>query len=98
MFAEAVLVVTIDPSNITAKIFESVRLVCNTTGSGESTFVWEHDGSIIMTSNSTSQQDSLKINSVMPWHQGQYKCSVRSFYSSLNSYALATLILNGNCI
>jgi len=98
MFTESVLVVTIDPNNITVKIFESVTLVCNTTGSGELTFVWEHDGSIISTSNSTSQQDSLSINSVIPWHQGQYKCTVRLFYSSLSSYALASLTLNGNFI
>ena len=59
-------------------------------------FVWEHDDLAISTSSSTLQQNSLTIDSVLPQHQGQYKCTVTSSYSTLSSYGLATLHLNGN--
>ena len=89
------LTVTIDPNNFTAKIFERITFVCYATGARELSFTWEHNGSVIAISNSTSQQDSLIIDSIMPQHQGQYKCIVTSPYSSMSSYALATLNING---
>ena len=91
-------IVTVYPNNNAVKVFESVTFVCNTTGFGNLSFVWEHDGSVISTSNSTLQQDSLSIDPVLPQHQGQYRCTVTSSYSNLSSYALATLNLNGNFI
>ena len=90
--------VTINPNNITAKVFGSVAFTCYTTGFGNLSFVWEHDGSVISTSNSTQQQDSLSIDTVLPQHQGQYRCTVISSHSNLSSYALAALNLNGNFI
>ena len=98
MILASLLKATIDPNNVTAKVFESVTFVCSTTGIGDLSFVWEHDGSVIATSNSTSQQDFLNIDSIMPQHQGQYQCTVISSYSSLSSYAIATLNLNGNFV
>ena len=97
-FVVSSLTVTIDPNNITAKIFESVTFVCTATGSGDFLFTWEHDGSVILTSNSTVQQDSLSIDSILPQHQGQYKCTVTASYSSLvmSSDAFVMLNLNGN--
>ena len=83
---------------MTAKVFESVTFVCSTTETGDLSFVWEHDGSVIVTSNSTLKQNSLNIDSIMPRHEGQYKCTVISSYSSLISYALAILNINGNFI
>ena len=92
--------VTINPNNITGKVFGSVTFTCYTMGFGNLSFVWEHDGSAISTSNFTQQQDSLSIDPVLPQHQGQYRCIVTSSYSnlSLSSYALAILNLNGNFI
>ena len=86
----------IDPNNVTARMFESVTFICYTNESGDKSFTWEHDGLLISTSNSTSQQDSLIISSVLPQHQGQYKCAVKSSYSNLSSDAFASLNLNGN--
>ena len=98
MFLVPPLVVTVDPNNVTAKVFESVTFVCYTAGFGNLSFVWEHDGSVISASNSTVQQNSFTIDSVLPQHQGQYKCTVTSSYSTLSFFALATLNLNGNFI
>ena len=94
------LVVTIDPKNVTTKVFWSVTLTCYTNGFGDLLFVWEHDDSVISTSNSTLQQNSLTIDSVLPQHQGQYKCTViyTSFYKVLTSHAIATLSLNSKFI
>ena len=86
----------IRPNNATAKMFGGVTFICYTNVSGDKSFTWEHDGLLISTSNSTSQQDSLIISSVMPKHQGQYKCTVKSSYSNLRSNAFASLNLNGN--
>ena len=92
------ITVTIDPNIITAKVHGSVTFVCHTTVYGDFSFVWEHDDSVISISNSTLPQDSLSIDSVMPQHQGQYKCTVTASYSNLsvNSDAFAMLNLNGN--
>ena len=89
---------TINPNNITAKVFGSVTFVCHTTVYGDFSFVWEHGGSVISISNSTQPRDFLRIDSVMPQHQGQYKCTVTASYSNLsvNSDAFAVLNLNGN--
>ena len=96
LFLVPPLVVTIDPDTVIAKVFESVTFVCYATGLGDLSFVWEHDGSVITASNSTLQQNSLTIDSVLPQHQGQYKCTVTSSYSTLSSYELTTLKLTGN--
>ena len=97
MFLVSPITVTINPNNIAAKVFGSVTFVCHTTVYGNFSFVWEHDGSVISISNSTLPQDSLSIDSVMPQHQGQYKCTVTASYSKLpvNSTAFAMLNLNG---
>ena len=89
-------IVTINPSNIIVSLFEPVTFVCVAVGHGDLLFVWEHDDIVISTSNSTLQQNSLTIDSVLPQHQGQYRCTVTSSYSTLSSYGLATLRLNGN--
>ena len=96
LFLVPPLVVTIEPDTITAKVFGSVTFVCYTTGLGDLSFVWDHDGSAISISNSTLQQYSLIIDSVLPQHQDQYKCTVTSSYSTLSSYELATLMCNSN--
>ena len=96
LFLAPSLVVMIDPNNVTAKMFESVKFICYTNVSGGKSFTWEHHGLLISTSNSTSQQDSLIISSIMPKHQGLYKCTVKSSYSNLSSDAVASLNLNGN--
>lgn len=92
------LVVTVDPNNVTAKVYESVTFFCYTNGHGDLSFVWEYGDSVISISNSTLQQNSLTIDSVRPQNQGQYKCTVTLSYSTSSSYALATLNLNGNAI
>ena len=96
-FLVSSLVVTIDPNNVTTKVFWSVTFVCYTTGfgHGDLLFMWEHDDSAISASNSTLQQNSLTIDLVLPQHQGQYKCTV-TYASILSSDATATLNLNGN--
>ena len=96
LFLVPPLVVTIDPDTIIAKVFGSVTFICYTAGLGDLSFVWEHDGLVISTFNSTLQQSTLTIDSLLPQHQGQYKCIVTSSYSPLSSYGLATLSLNGN--
>ena len=98
LFLVPPLVVTIDPDTIIAKVFGSVTFVCYATGFGDLSFVWKHDGSVIATFNSTLQQNSLTIDSVLPQHQGQYECTVTSSHSTLSSYGLATLRLNGSFI
>ena len=88
------LVVTIDPNNVTTEVFKSITFVCYTNGSGDLSFVWEHGNTIISATNSTLQQNYLTIDSVLPRHQGQYKCTLSQ---SIMSYeAFATLNLNGN--
>ena len=86
--------VIIHPNNITGEIFESVQFTCYTTGFEDFSFVWEHDGSVISTSNSTLLQNSIIIDPVLPQHQGQYRCIVTSFFSNFTSDAFTTLILN----
>ena len=76
-------------------MLKSITFICHATGAGELSFKWEHDGSVIAISNSSSQQDSFIIDTIMPQHQGQYKCIVTSSYSSMTAYALATLNING---
>ena len=98
MFSVSPITVTINPNNIAAKVFGSVTFFCHTTVYGNFSFVWEHDGSVIsISTNSTVPQDSLSIDSVMPQHQGQYKCTVTASYSNLsvNSTTFAMLNLNG---
>ena len=89
-------IVTIDPSNVIAKIHENITFVCSAVGLGDFLFVWEHDGEVTLTALSTLQQHFLTIHSVLPQHQGQYKCTVTSSYSNLTSEAFATLQLIGN--
>ena len=89
-------IITINPSNIIVNVFKPITFVCVAVGHGNLLFVWEHDDSVISASNSTLQQNSLTNDSVLPQHQGQYKCTVTSSYSTLSSYGLATLRLNGN--
>ena len=98
LFLAPSLVVVIDPNNFTAKVFGSVTFICFTNVSGDKSFTWEHDGLLISSSNSTSQQDFLIIGLVQPKHQGQYKCTVKLSYSNLSSDAFASLNLNGNHI
>ena len=98
MFLVPPLVVTVNPNNVTAKVYGSVTFFCYSNGYGDLSFVWEYGDSVISASNSTLQQNSLTIESVLPQHQGQYKCTVTSPYSTSSSYALATLNLNGNAI
>ena len=88
--------VTVVPNNATAKVFENITFICHTTGFGEFSFVWEHNGSVILSSNSTLRHSYFSIQSILPQNQGQYKCTVASFYSNLSSSAFATLNLNGN--
>ena len=95
---ESPLIVTIDPSNVIAKVHQNVTFVCSAVGLGGFLFVWEHDGEVISAALSTLQQHSLTIHSVLPQHQGQYKCTVTSSYSNLTSEAFATLQLIGNLI
>ena len=90
--------ITVEPNNVTAKVYGSVTFVCYTNGFGDLSFVWEFDDSVISTSNSTLQQNSLTIHSLLPQHQGQYKCIATSPYSNSSSYAFATLNLKGNPI
>ena len=87
--------VTIDPSNAIAKVNEDVPFVCSAVGVGDFLFVWEHDGEVISAALSTRQQNSFTIHSVLPPHQGQYKCIVTSSHSNLSSEAFATLQLIG---
>ena len=85
--------VTIYPHDFTAKIFDNVTFDCYATEFGEGfSFEWEHNGSVISTSN------SLTISPVLPQHQGQYKCTVTLVYSNFTSKAdaFASLNLNGN--
>ena len=91
------ITVTINPNITTAKVFGNITFVCHSTVHGNFSFVWEHDGLVISISSSTLSQDSLNIDSVMPQHQGQYKCTVTASYSnfSVNSHAFAELNLNG---
>ena len=85
--------VTVYPKNITAKIYERVTFVCNTTGYGEFSFSWEHDGVIIAASNSNVLQSYLIVDPVLPQHRGHYKCTVTSLFSNITSNAFATLYL-----
>ena len=100
MLLVSLLVVTIDPNNVTTNVFWSVTFICYTNGFGELLFVWEHDDSVISASNSTLQQNSLTIDSLLPQHQGKYKCTVTytSFHSILTSDATAKLNLNSKFI
>ena len=88
-------IVTITPKSYIANLRRSVEFTCNTMGFGDFSFVWEHDGSVISTSNSSLQHNSIYIDAVLPEHQGQYRCTVTSFFSNLRSDAFATLTLNG---
>ena len=89
-------IATIDPSNVIAKVHQNVTFVCSAVGLGDFLFVWEHDDEVTLAALSTLQQHSLTIHSVLPQHQGQYKCTVISSYSNLTSEAFATLQLIGN--
>ena len=82
--------VTIVPNDVTAKVFGSVTFVCSAVGFGDLSFQWESSNSIL------TNERSLIINPVLPRHQGQYKCTVTSSYSNLNSDAFATLHVKGN--
>ena len=83
-------VVTIAPNDVTAKLYESVTFVCSAVGPGGFSFKWESSNSI------HTNERSLTINSILPRHQGQYKCTVTSLYSNLSSDAFATLNIKGN--
>ena len=89
-------IVSITPNNHIANLYESVTLVCSAIGLGNFSFAWEHNGMAI----SSPVADSFRIDSVMPQHQGQYKCTVTTTYSnfSVNSDAFAMLNLNGNSL
>ena len=86
--------ITVYPKNTTAKVYENVTFVCYTTGHGDFLFSWEHDGVIISASNSSLLKNHLIIDSVLPQHQGHYKCSVTSLFSNITSNASVTLYLN----
>ena len=88
-------IVTIDPTNVIAKVHKNITIFCSAIGVGDFLFVWEHDGEVIATAPSALQQHSLTIHSVLPQNQGQYKCIVTSSYSNLTSEAFATLQLIG---
>ena len=90
------LAVTIDPNNVTTEVFKSITFVCYTNGSGDLSFAWEHDNMIISTTTSTLRQNHLTIDSVLPRHQGQYKCTVILSQSNMSYEAFAMLNLNGN--
>ena len=82
--------VTIVPNDVTAKVYGSVTFVCSAVGLGDFSFQWESSNLIL------TNERSLTINSVLPRHQGQYKCTVTSLYSSLSSDAIAMLHVKGN--
>ena len=85
-------VVTIDPSDITVRIYDEITFVCSAVGFGDFSFQWESSNSVLTNERSRS----LTINSVLPRHQDQYKCTVTSSYSNLSSNAFATLNIKGN--
>ena len=82
-------VVTINPNNVTIKVFESVTFVCSAIGFGGFLFKWE-------SLNLIQYNSSLTIDSVLPQHQGQYRCTATSLFSNLSSDAVATLHIKGN--
>ena len=86
-------IVTILPNNVTAKVYDTITFVCSAVGLGDFSFEWETSNLI------HTNERSLTIKSVLPQHQGQYKCTVTSSYSNLSSDAFATLNIKGNiCI
>ena len=82
--------VTIVPNDVTAKVYGNVTFVCSAIGFGDFSFQWESSNLIL------TNERSLTINSVLPRHQGQYKCIVTSLYSNLSSDAIAMLHVKGN--
>ena len=87
-------IVTIDPSNVIAKVHQNVTFVCSAVGLGDFLFVWKHDDEVTSAALSTLQHATFPHYSLQ--HQGQYKCTVTPSYSNLTSEAFATLQLVGN--
>ena len=83
-------IVTVDPNNVTVKVYDTITFVCSAIGLGDFSFKWESSDLV------HTNERFLTINSVLPKHQGQYKCIAMSSYSNLSSIALATLNIKGN--
>ena len=82
--------VTIDPNTITTKLYGTITFTCSAVGFGDFSFEW------LSPNFDRTYERFLTIDSVLPRHQGQYKCTVTSLYSNLSSYGLATLNVQGN--
>ena len=83
-------IVTIDPNSLTANLYDPIEFICSAVGLGDFSYAWESSSNIVHTN-----ERSLTIDSALPRHQGQYKCTVTSSYSNLTSEAFATLKLKG---
>ena len=82
-------IVTVDPNDVTVKLYDTITFVCSANGLGDFSFKWESSNLI------NTNERSLTIDSILPKHQGQYKCIAMSSYSNLSSDALATLNIRG---
>lgn len=91
-------VVTINPSNITAMVCESVTFYCSATGFGEFSIVWEFNHTNVSEPQIVNQ-DNYTITSVKSEHQGQYRCNVTSLFSkNMSTVAFTTLQLKGTIL
>ena len=83
-------IVTVDPNDVTVKVYDTITFVCSADGFGDFLFKWESSNMV------QTNERSLTIDSVLPKHQGQYKCIATSSFSNLSSSAFATLNIKGN--
>ena len=86
--------VTITPNITTAKVFGSVQFICSSTGFGDLSFAWYHNGSLLKTSNN-SVESTLTVSRALPQQQGVYKCTVTVLQKQLSSDSYTTLLING---
>ena len=85
-------IVKINPNNFTAKVLGSVKFLCSAIGIGDFSYRWESLNLV------HTNERSLIISSVLPQHQGQYKCTALSSYSHLSSTAFAMLHVKGTYV
>ena len=59
-------IVTVDPSNVIAKVHQNITFVCSAVGLGDFLFVWEHDDEVTSAALSTLQHATFPHYSFSP--------------------------------
>lgn len=81
------MTIFLSANNETHEVGSDVRLMCMTTGDGDITVTWSHDGQPVFFDDrvKTTAEGELLIEDVVPEDQGVYRCTASRWPESIHA-------------